>query len=72
MGQGGSVLNKISRSARAQCDHRNTVTVNNSGLERTICEACGKVNIRANEGLSGSVSRDQFERVAERDSTTVG
>lgn len=52
--------------ARPDCDHIDTVTVRNSGIERTICEACGHVSFVAQEGLSGTVSRRQFERESER------
>lgn len=58
--------------ARADCDHHDVVTIRNPGIERTVCESCGRVSIAASEGLSGSVQRSQFERDAERPRQTVG
>lgn len=66
------MLNRISKSARTQCEHRNSVTVSNAGIKRTICESCGNVSFIANQELSGSVSRAQFERESEQHATTVG
>ena len=59
------------RFARPECEHTDTVTVRNSGIERTICEACGHVSFVAQEGLSGTASRSQFERVSERAAAAV-
>lgn len=52
--------------ARSGCDHPSTVTVRNSGIERTVCEACGHVSFRALEGLTGTADRSRFERAIER------
>lgn len=60
------------KARRAECEHRNIVTVRNAGIERTVCEACGNVSLRGLEGLSGSVSRSQFERESERSHAIVG
>jgi hypothetical protein len=57
---------KRGRAARARCEHANTITVRNAGIERKVCETCGHVSINAEEGLSGAASRSQFERVVER------
>jgi hypothetical protein len=54
------------RFASTDCEHLPTVTVRNSGIERTVCEACGHVSLRGVEGLSGTVDRRRFERDAER------
>lgn len=54
------------RPASADCEHLPTVTVRNSGIERTVCETCGNVSFRGVEGLSGTVDRSQFERDTER------
>jgi hypothetical protein len=64
------MLSKKAKGARARCEHANTVTVRNSGIERTGCETCGNVSFRALEGLSGRASRAQFEREAERPQST--
>lgn len=56
--------------AGADCDHPTSVTVRNSGIERTVCETCGHVSFRGLEGLSGEADRSQFERDIERE--TVG
>ena len=63
---------KKGRLARAECEHLNTVNVRNSGIERTVCEACGHVTFRGLEGLSGTAHRSQFERIAERSREPVG
>jgi hypothetical protein len=60
------VFAKRGRGARVRCEHEKTITVKNAGIERTVCETCGRVSINAEEGLSGTVSRSQFERVVER------
>jgi hypothetical protein len=52
--------------ASADCEHLSTVIVRNSGIERTVCEACGNVSFRGIEGLSGTVDRGRFERNTER------
>jgi len=57
---------KKARFARPDCEHTDTVTVRNSGIERTICEVCGHVSFVAQEGWSGTASRSQFERESER------
>jgi hypothetical protein len=59
------VFGRRDRVAR-DCIHANAITVRTAGIERTVCEACGKVSINALEGLSGSASRNQFVRVSER------
>lgn len=58
--------------ARAECDHDTTVTVRTAGIERTVCEQCGNVSISALEGLSGTATRSQFERVSERSLSSLG
>lgn len=57
---------KRGKGVRAECRHEPTVTVRNSGIERTVCEQCGHVSIRALDELTGEVSRRQFERQIER------
>jgi hypothetical protein len=61
------MLFRKGRHARAQCDHAHTVTVRNAGIERSVCETCGHVSFRAEEGLSGNVERRKFEREVERE-----
>lgn len=63
--------NKV-RLARPDCEHSESVTVRNAGIERTVCEGCGYVSFRGLEGLSGNVSRNQFERESERVHSSVG
>jgi NAD-dependent SIR2 family protein deacetylase len=58
--------------ARAECAHDKTITVRNAGIERNVCESCGHVSFRAEDVLSGEVSRDRFEREVERTRSTVG
>lgn len=60
------------RSARGRCEHVNTITVRNGGIERTVCESCGHMSFRGLEGLSGSADRNQFEREVERAHTPTG
>jgi len=67
---GFQVIAKKGRGGR-ECDHSETVTVRNSGLERTVCEKCGNVSFRALEGLSGSARRSQFGRLIERPNQAV-
>lgn len=65
------MFSKWGKSARA-CEHTNSVTVRNSGIERTVCETCGRVSFRADEELSGNADRHKFEREIERTRETVG
>ncbi len=58
-------INKV-KNARSGCSHPNTVTVRNSGIERTVCETCGHVSFRPLDGLSGTTDRRRFERAVER------
>ncbi len=60
------MFSKKYKLARADCDHIHAVTIRNGGIERTVCESCGHVSFRGLEGLSGTASRDQFMREAER------
>jgi hypothetical protein len=66
------MLSKKGRVARGQCEHQNTITVRNGGIERTACESCGHFTFRGLEGLSGKADRSNFERGAERAKETVG
>jgi hypothetical protein len=54
------------KNARAECAHEKTVTIRTVGIERTVCEKCGRVSIHALEALSGEVDRSQFERESDR------
>jgi len=65
------MFTKKTRFARPDCEHTDTVTVSNSGIERTICENCGHVSFVAQEGLSGTASRAQFERDSDRTPAAV-
>lgn len=60
------MFTRKNKLARADCDHIDTVIVRNGGIERTVCETCGHVSFRGLDGLSGTASRDQFEREGER------
>lgn len=60
------------RFARVECEHLENVTVRHAGIERTVCEACGRVSFRAAEELSGKTDRSKFERPVERAQQTVG
>lgn len=66
------MFSKRGRFARAECEHPNSVTVRNSGIERTVCETCGHVSFRGSEGLSGTADRRKFERDVERSEESVG
>lgn len=59
------------KTARKKCAHESIVTVRTAGIDRTICEVCGKVSIKSKEGLSGTVERSQFERDSEREHSSV-
>jgi hypothetical protein len=54
------------RSAHAHCDHPTTVIVRNAGIERTVCETCGRVSIRPLQDSFSAVDRSRFERPVER------
>lgn len=60
------MFTKRGRSARAHCTHSETVTIRHAGIERTVCEGCGHVSLRALESLSGRLDRNRFERRVER------
>lgn len=66
------MLSRRGRFARADCEHIDTVTIRNGGIERTVCETCGHVSFRGLEGLSGMASRSQFERASEREPSLTG
>lgn len=66
------MLNRKGRFARPACEHLDTVTVRNNGIQRTVCEACGHVSFKGLESLSGKASRSQFERASERASSMAG
>lgn len=66
------MFTKKGRLARAECHHLSSVTVRNSGIERTVCETCGHVSFRSLEELSGSPDRRVFERTAERAQQSSG
>jgi hypothetical protein len=66
------MLSKKGRIARGQCEHQNTITVRNGGIERTVCESCGHFTFRGLEGLSGKADRSNFERGVERTEEPVG
>jgi hypothetical protein len=69
---GFEMLSKKGRVARGQCEHQNTITVRNGGIERTVCESCGHFTFRGLEGLSGKADRSNFERGVERTEEPVG
>ncbi len=60
------MFTKKDKVARTDCDHPTTVTVRNSGIERTVCETCGHVSFQPRESLSGRADRRMFERAIER------
>lgn len=60
------MFTKRDKVARTECGHPTTVTVRNSGIERTVCETCGHVSFRPIESLSGKADRHMFERAIER------
>ena len=66
------MLSRRGRFARPDCEHLDTVTVRNNGIERTVCETCGHVSFKGFETLSGKASRSQFERASERATTMAG
>lgn len=59
------------KNARDKCAHQRIVTVRTAGIERNVCEACGKVSIQPLDGLSGTVERSQFKRDSEREHSSV-
>jgi len=59
------VVRRIRRQDR--CAHRVTVTVQSTGVERVVCEACGHVSVQFLSGLTGEVDRDRFARPVERE-----
>lgn len=57
------------KRAHAACTHDVIVTVRTAGIQRSVCEKCGKVSFRPLDGPSGEVERSQFERDVERSNT---
>lgn len=42
-----SILDAIRKETKPnQCDHNNTIRTVNFGLERVVCQTCGKVEMR--------------------------
>lgn len=66
------MMSRKGRVARGQCEHENTITVRNGGIERTVCESCGYFTFRGLEGLSGKADRRNFERDVERSGGPIG
>lgn len=60
------------RSANADCEHQQTISVRAAGIHRVVCESCGHVSFSTVEALSGSPTRDQFERVNEKTKSMAG
>jgi len=57
---------KRDRFANSRCDHPTNVIVRNAGIERTVCEACGRVSLRRLQESFSAVDRSRFERPIER------
>lgn len=70
--EASKVLTRRGKLARPDCEHLDTVTVRNGGIERTVCETCGHVSFRGLNSLSGKASRSQFERASERATSLTG
>jgi hypothetical protein len=66
------MLSRRGRFSRPDCEHLETVTIRNGGIQRTVCETCGHVSLKGLENLSGKASRRQFERASERASSMAG
>jgi len=54
------------KSANAHCEHPTTVIVRHAGIERAVCEACGRVSIRPLQESFSAVDRSRFERPVDR------
>jgi uncharacterized OB-fold protein len=70
--EASKMFTRNKRSTRAHCEHRDVITVRNAGIERTICEQCGRVSFTAHEIVSAGVERSRFERNVERQQQPVG
>lgn len=70
--EASKVSSRRGRFARPDCEHLETVTIRNGGIQRTVCETCGHVSLKGLENLSGKASRRQFERASERASSLAG
>jgi len=59
---------RVRRRHRRQtnCQHRKTVSVQSSGVERVVCEHCGHVSVHFLSDLAGEVERTRFARPVER------
>lgn len=59
---------RVLRRHRRQtnCQHRKTVSVQSSGVERVVCELCGHVSVQFLSDLAGEVERTRFARQVER------
>lgn len=59
------MLDRIRRDRQDSCEHKSIVTTRNHGLERQVCEACGRVSMKlldrraATEELIGTVHQDR-------------
>jgi hypothetical protein len=47
------------------CEHRTEIRITSVGLERQVCEGCGRVRFRTDSRLSGPVDRGMFARPAD-------
>ena len=50
------------KSPIGRCDHRKTITIRATGLERIVCEHCGHVSFIFVSDMTGDIDRDRFAR----------
>lgn len=58
-------MRKSMRARPERCAHKSRVSVMVSGLERTVCNACGHVSFVNLGELTGEVERRRFARPAD-------
>ena len=68
------MLGKRSRVSEAKCLHADVITVASAGIERDVCEACGKVSFRFLTDATPEVEiqRVMFAREVDRKPHLVG
>lgn len=49
-----------------ECEHPTSISVISAGLERIVCEECGRITIKHRSAISGDIDRKTFARPADK------
>lgn len=60
------MLGAIRKTDQAKCLHQQTVVVSSAGMDREVCETCGRVSFSYGPELTSDIDRSMFARDSER------